>query len=148
MSRELEDLAPNLHWRVRVLLSALALLGYRAGVSWTLRSDDEQAEIFEKGRTRPGEVVTNRKGGESTHNYGLAADVYVMNPERPKEIIHDGEHKVWALVGAVAENLDLEWGGRWSNPYDPGHVQLYGGTTRTTLRAQLREHGVKWRGRA
>jgi len=34
----------------------------------THRPDDEQDELFAQGRTRPGNIVTNAKAGQSAHN--------------------------------------------------------------------------------
>ena len=44
-------------------------------VNSTLRTLDEQAEPFAIGRTKPGDIVTNAKAGESWQNFGLAFDV-------------------------------------------------------------------------
>jgi hypothetical protein len=30
----------------------------------------------------------------------------------------------WKAIGEIGEALDLRWGGRWSNPHDPGHLEL------------------------
>lgn len=29
----------------------------------------------------------------------------------------------FAAIGDIAEGLGLRWGGRWKDPYDPGHVE-------------------------
>lgn len=34
----------------------------------------KQMELWAQGRTRPGPIVTNAKGGQSAHNFGLAMD--------------------------------------------------------------------------
>lgn len=39
-----------------------------------LRSFVDQDALYAKGRTTPGPVVTNARGGLSFHNYGLASD--------------------------------------------------------------------------
>jgi peptidoglycan LD-endopeptidase CwlK len=44
-------------------------------VASTLRSFDEQAELFAIGRTKPGDLVTNVTAGEPWHDFGLAFDV-------------------------------------------------------------------------
>lgn len=41
--------------------------GYRSGA--------RQDQLYAQGRTRPGEIVTNAKAGQSAHNYGLAVDI-------------------------------------------------------------------------
>lgn len=38
------------------------------------RTYGEQMQIWAQGRTNPGKIVTQAKGGESAHNFGLAVD--------------------------------------------------------------------------
>ncbi len=40
----------------------------------TLRTFKEQDELYAQGRTKPGQRVTNAKGGQSNHNFGLSFD--------------------------------------------------------------------------
>jgi len=47
--------------------------GVRLRLSYTFRTNEEQDELFKK---RP--KVTNAKGGQSIHNYGLAFDIVLM----------------------------------------------------------------------
>jgi peptidoglycan L-alanyl-D-glutamate endopeptidase CwlK len=47
--------------------------GVRLRLSYTFRTHEEQDELFKK---RP--KVTNAKGGQSIHNYGLAFDIVLM----------------------------------------------------------------------
>ena len=49
--------------------------GLRPVVKETRRSFDQQNEYYAQGRTAPGGIITNAKGGESPHQYGLAADI-------------------------------------------------------------------------
>lgn len=39
-----------------------------------LRTPEKQDELYAQGRTAPGGIVTNAKGGESAHQYGCAND--------------------------------------------------------------------------
>ena len=39
------------------------------------RSYEEQDELYQQGRRKPGRVVTNAPGGFSNHNFGIAFDV-------------------------------------------------------------------------
>lgn len=39
-----------------------------------IRTFKEQAELYSRGRSRPGNVVTKAKAGTSAHNYGCASD--------------------------------------------------------------------------
>ena len=44
----------------------------------TLRTFKEQAEIYAKGRTAPGKIVSNARPGRSWHNYGMAVDIVLL----------------------------------------------------------------------
>lgn len=46
--------------------------------SHTLRTNAEQNELYAKGRTKPGSIVTYAKGGQSYHNFGLAVDIVLL----------------------------------------------------------------------
>jgi len=46
--------------------------------AYTLRTFDEQNALYAIGRSKPGKVVTNAKGGQSWHNYGLAIDIVLL----------------------------------------------------------------------
>ena len=48
-------------------------------VTQGLRTIAEQDELYAQGRTKPGKIVTNAKGGKSNHNSGLAIDVCIVN---------------------------------------------------------------------
>ena len=46
--------------------------------TFTLRTFAEQDALFAQGRSKPGKIVTNAKGGMSYHNYGLAIDIVLL----------------------------------------------------------------------
>jgi peptidoglycan L-alanyl-D-glutamate endopeptidase CwlK len=46
--------------------------------AYTLRTIAEQNELYAQGRTKAGKIVTNAKGGQSYHNYGLAFDIVLL----------------------------------------------------------------------
>jgi len=46
--------------------------------SYTLRTFAEQDALYAQGRTKTGPKVTNAKGGQSYHNYGLAIDIVLL----------------------------------------------------------------------
>lgn len=82
------------------------------------RTFGQQAELYAKGRTLPGEIVTNAKPGYSWHNYGLAADISFLTK---------GEWdwtKDFKPLGKLGKELGLEWGGDWENFKDMGHFQI------------------------
>lgn len=47
-------------------------------IAYAIRSFAEQDALYAQGRTKPGKIVTNAKGGESYHNYGLALDIVLL----------------------------------------------------------------------
>lgn len=89
------------------------------------RSRARQAWLYAQGRTRPGPIVTHAQPGQSNHEpaangYGCAIDFAFL--PRGEAGPWDEAHP-WAEVGAQAELLGLEWGGRWRTPDRP-HLQL------------------------
>lgn len=109
-----------------------------------LRTIDEQNALFAQGRTKPGQIVTNAKGGKSYHNYGLAIDFAIMydkdrngsfevlswdiNYDFDKDGISD-----WQEVVKAFEVKGWEWGGRWHSIPDNPHLQKTFGYTVTQL---------------
>lgn len=49
-------------------------VGVHPFVTQTLRTFKESNDLYAKGRTAPGSIVTNAQAGQSYHNYGLALD--------------------------------------------------------------------------
>lgn len=100
-----------------------------------LRTFAEQDGLYALGRTkvnpdgktakRPkGYVVTNARGGQSIHNYGLAIDFALL--VNGKEISWDMKKDFdmdtvadWMEVVKIFEANGWEWGGRWQKPDNP-----------------------------
>ena len=72
-----------------------------------------------------GKRYTSSKAGQSKHQYGLAVDVV---PVIDSTAVWDNT-MLWKKIGVIGEKLGLRWGGRWRNPYDPGHFEWTGGLT-------------------
>jgi len=86
----------------------------------TYRSREEQDELYTHGRTAPGTIITNARGGQSAHNYGLAFDGAPMIAGKPMW----GEgHPSWKVYGNVAAAVGLEWAGTWVSFREYPHVQ-------------------------
>jgi peptidoglycan L-alanyl-D-glutamate endopeptidase CwlK len=81
------------------------------------RTIEEQDALYAQGRTKPGDIVTWVKGGNSWHNYGLAFDVGVF---RGADYL--GASSEYAEAGAIGIELGLEWGGSWKKKDFP-HFQ-------------------------
>lgn len=105
-----------------------------------LRTIDEQNEIYAQGRTKPGPKVSNAKGGQSYHNYGLAID-FAFLIKGTGEVSWD-ERKDWD-GDKVADWLEVvqifvkagwTWGGTFkSNPDAPHFEKTFGFNWRTLL---------------
>ena len=96
----------------------------------TLRTIEEQNALYAIGRTQPGKVVTNAKGGSSFHNYGLAIDFC---------LIIDGKASfkvdaTWLQIIEIFEQRGWESGHRWKFTDSP-HIQKTFGYTIAQLRA-------------
>ena len=93
-------------------------LGIRLRVYSGKRTWDEQDALYEQGRTLPGKIITNAKGGYSYHNYGLAIDVVEI---RNKEAIWDTN---WLGIGKIGIENGFEWGGNFESFIDKPHFQM------------------------
>jgi peptidoglycan L-alanyl-D-glutamate endopeptidase CwlK len=109
-----------------------------------LRTIEEQNALYAKGRTAPGAIVTNAKGGSSFHNYGLAIDFAILvdkdgngtYDELSWDIKKDNDKDGvadWLEVVKVFEAAGWEWGGKWHSIKDYPHVQKTFGHTWQTL---------------
>ncbi|HEX5108278.1 MAG TPA: LysM peptidoglycan-binding domain-containing protein [Vicinamibacterales bacterium] len=133
-------LHPIFRERLVMLAGVLARRGMKALITDGLRTFAEQDALFAKGRRGiAGEKkVTNAKGGQSNHNYGIAVDLYPVLPDSA------GQEKVFTSVppnasvefarafnetqraiGEEAEHLGLFWGARFMGIVDTPHIQLF-----------------------
>lgn len=94
----------------------------------SFRSFEEQDKLYAKGRTRPGRRVTNARGGESFHNYGVAADIAFYDEKGTISWPEDGDYaKLWTRYGEHAKKQGLEWGGDWKSITDRPHIEYHPG---------------------
>lgn len=105
-----------------------------------LRTIDEQNALYAQGRTKPGNKVTNAKGGSSFHNYGLAIDFAILVDtdnngtynELSWDIKRDNDKdgvSDWLEVVKIFEAAGWEWGGKWASIKDYPHLQKTFGFT-------------------
>lgn len=118
--RRLAKVHPMLSTAIQKLVQTCSDKGYVIEVVQGLRTYEEQNMLYAQGRTHKGPKVTNAKGGQSYHNFGLAVDLCPFKNGAP-----DWEdEKGFNLIGTTAESLGLDWGGRWQKFPDRPHVQL------------------------
>jgi peptidoglycan L-alanyl-D-glutamate endopeptidase CwlK len=92
-----------------------------------LRTFAEQDALYAQGRTKPGSKVTNAKGGQSLHNYGVAIDfcLIIDGKEVSWDLKKDWDgDKIadWMEVVKVFRDASFEWGGTWKFKDNP-HFQ-------------------------
>ena len=117
----------------RKLISACRGQGLIIGIGECYRKVEEQNSLYEKGRSKPGKIVTNARGNSysSHHQWGTAFDVY-RNDGKGAYNDYDG---FFSKVGKIGKSLGLEWGGEWESPVDKPHFQLpYWGSTTKKLK--------------
>ena len=137
-SRQLDDLLPVVEQKVRAFIDACDAEGIDLLVTSTFRDHESQNELYAQGRTKPGKIVTNAKGGESFHNFQCAVDVVPLRNGKPVWSTSGEDGKLWNRIGEIGESVGLEWAGRWRTFREFAHFQYTAGLTL----AQLREGAV------
>lgn len=128
MSASREGLNPEFAAKLTLFEKKLAANGIKVMLTCGYRSIEEQERLYAQGRTKPGKKVTNARGGDSWHNWGLAADyAFIINGK----VTWDGP---WTTFGKIARECGLEWGGDFKSIVDRPHVQWTKGKTLAQMR--------------
>lgn len=131
MNNSLDALHPYVKILALKFLEACEKENFPVKIIMTYRTIEEQNALYAQGRTKPGNIVTNAKGGSSYHNYRLAFDaVPVINGK-----INWDDEKAFKKMGAIGTSVGLEWGGNWPTFKDTPHFQWTGGLSISDLRA-------------
>lgn len=146
-SRRLDDLLPHVATTCRQWLTACDARGIKMLVYCTLRTPEEQAVEYAKGRSVPwrnaqgvlgygrGHIVTNAPPGRSWHNWGRAWDAVPMVGSQPDWSYIDADNDRipdepwWQVAVEEAERLGIEWAGRWTSFKEYVHWQITDGLT-------------------
>lgn len=111
--------------KLNTLLNACAARGAIYVATSGLRTYEAQNALYARGRSLPGGIVTNARGGQSLHNFALAVDfARHAGAEYHGKLIPDYRHPQYVILGEEAANLGLEWGGGWRTFKDVPHIQL------------------------
>lgn len=129
-SRKLTDLLPVVQAKAKAFIAAAKAEGIDVLITSTYRDNESQDELYAQGRTRPGKIVTNAKGGQSFHNYRVAFDFVPVIAG--KAVWND--LALFRRLGKIGKSIGLEWGGDWKFRDYP-HLQYTGGLTLRQLRA-------------
>jgi peptidoglycan L-alanyl-D-glutamate endopeptidase CwlK len=112
-------LQAEVHPYARALVQRAAAVGITIRIISGTRTYAEQDALYAQGRTKPGNKVTNARGGYSNHNFGIAFDIGVFEGTSYK-----GDSPKYRAVGMLGAELGLEWGGNWKTFQDQPHYQL------------------------
>lgn len=102
----------------------LAIEGIDLHITQGLRSYDEQAQLYAKGRTVPGSIVTNAPPGHSWHEFGLAVDVVPFDQQGNPD--WNPNHPNWKRIVELGIKLGLFSGTEFHSICDTPHFQLTG----------------------
>lgn len=117
-NQRISQLDPRLQRPATDFINAAQAQGVNLRITQGFRSIAEQDALYNQGRTTPGSIVTNARGGQSYHNYGLAFDVVMMQNGQP---VWD---RIPANIGALGATYGFEWGGGWRTFPDYPHFQM------------------------
>lgn len=119
---------PLLADKIHTMAVMLEQEGIEIRVVQGLRSWQEQDKLYAQSRTTPGKVVTNCKGGQSYHNFGMAVDCVPsqFSPDQPYNPDWNSSHPDWNRMEAVGIYLGLTAGAGFRTFPDAPHFQLTG----------------------
>lgn len=134
---------------VQAAAEALIERAYRRGVSIIItagfRTYAEQNALYAQGRNgdnRP--IVTNARGGQSNHNFGVAIDFALLLPsgrEVSWDTLRDGDKDSlpdWSEVVEEAKRIGFSWGGDWRSFKDMPHLEMTFGLSTMEYAAGIR----------
>ncbi|NKE07344.1 M15 family metallopeptidase [Mesobacillus selenatarsenatis] len=141
-----QGLHPVVEKNKDVLVQTAAEKGIRVLVTDGFRSFEEQNQLYDKGRTTEGQIVTHAKAGESYHNFGLAIDFALLNKQGKAlwDTAYDGNENGksdWMEVVEMAKELGFTWGGDWKHFKDYPHLEMRFGLTINDLKRGKRPPG-------
>jgi len=152
-SRKLDDLKDQVKEKAFLLLDRCEEEGLNILIYCTLRSLEEQARLYRRGRSlsqieakaeelrsrwdRPdladllisvgpqyGNKVTYAGPGQSMHNYGLAFDSVPLRDGKPVwQATRPENRALWELYGRLGVEVGLEWAGNWTHFREFPHMQ-------------------------
>ncbi len=98
-------LHPKLRSEVADIIKDIQSKGVDIRITQGLRTFAEQDALYAQGRTTPGKFVTNAKGGQSWHNFGLAIDFCLL-------------HKDGTISFSITEDMNADKKTDWNNVTD------------------------------
>lgn len=127
------------------LLESLGLADFDARIISGTRSYAEQNALYRQGRYgNKGPRVTNARGGQSNHNFGIAFDIGLFEGGRYLRGNTAKETTQYDRAGEVAAAIKgLEWGGNWKSLVDRPHYQVATGLKLSEIRKRFEAGELK-----
>ena len=116
--RDLNKLSAKGKIACELFLEKCKAAGLNVLVTETYRSQARQTYLYEQGRTRPGQIVTQIKT-VGYHNTGNAWDI--CKNVKGQEY---SDSSFFKKCGDIAKSLGIEWGGTWIGFSDTPHFQI------------------------
>lgn len=97
--------------------------GYPAKILYCYRSPSKQEELYAKGRTKPGGIVTKARAYQSAHQFMEACDI--IHPSKGWDVSEDYWETLAACIRTVAEKYGVEINhGHYWKFRDSAHFEL------------------------
>jgi peptidoglycan L-alanyl-D-glutamate endopeptidase CwlK len=131
--RYIRTLQPKAQRAAREFLTRVLGANISARILSGTRTYAEQNALYVRGRygdtSKP---VTNAKGGQSNHNFGVAWDIGIFDSGK-----YLGASPLYAKAADVGRVPGIEWGGDWVKFPDQPHYQLATGIELASVRANF-----------
>lgn len=127
---DLDLIEPGFRLRALDIIAACLVRGYSYHATRGYDTYGAQMAIWAQGRTKPGRIVTNAKGGQSSHNFGIAIDFVLDKDQRAQGIQPDWSVEAFRVLIEEVEKAGLHSGVQYN---DRPHVSLPGYVTATDL---------------
>ncbi len=115
------------------ILSRARELGADFRITEGYRSPERQNELYAQGRTKPGPIVTNARGGQSKHQTGRAIDIVWqggkgINNRNQEGTLYDPVQlekiaRIFQQAGRE-QGVTVKWGGDFKSIYDGPHFEI------------------------
>lgn len=138
----IEKMHPNLRDELReqyLQINTALPQGIRLRFTNTHRSISDQDYLYGQGRSRPGNKVTNAKGGQSIHNYGMAFDIVILVQRQGVWMASWTVDAHWIRVANFFKSRGWVWGGDWKSFVDNPHFEKTFGNTWQSLQAKTKK---------
>jgi len=141
---KLRGLLPVVAAAASALIDRCYARGVPIVITQGLRTIAEQDALYAQGRTKPGKIVTNARGGYSNHNFGVAIDFALLTGDGRSvswDTRLDGDRDGvadWNEVVEEAKKLGFAWGGDWRTFKDMPHFEMTFGLSKAQYRAGKR----------